>query len=176
MPCCFFVEDLCEAYPEAKVILNTRDVVDWFNSMQQTLFRIFRWPSWKILRYADPGVCGAWCDHNDLIWSHFCDLDYDDKDKCKRRFLQHNEHVRQVVSRERLLEYDIKQGWKPITAFLGLPSFTGTVERNSAYEIVQTHKKLWRWVMINTAKKCGKASLILSAGVGILAYSISRSA
>lgn len=88
-----------------------------------------------------------------LIWSHFCDLDYDDKDKCNRRFLQHNEHVRQVVSREHLLEYDIMQGWKPITAFLGLPDFTGTVERISAYGMGQMHKKLWLWVMINTAKK-----------------------
>ena len=142
--------------------------------MQQTLFRVFRWPSWKILRYTDPRNCGTWCDHNDLIWGHFCDLDYDDEDKCKRRFLEHNEHVRQVVPRERLLEYDIKQGWKPMTAFLELPEFTGTAVRNSAYEFAEGHRKLRRLCMGVSAKNLGKASLILSAGVGILAYCISK--
>ena len=65
--------------------------------------------------------------------------------------------------RERLLEYDIKQGWKPITTFLGLPEFIGTVERNSASDFIDTHSKVWNIVMINTAKNLGKASLILSA-------------
>ena len=175
MPCCLFVEDLCEAYPEAKIILNTRDPNDWFRSMQQTLFRVFRWPSWKILRYTDPQLCGAWCDHNDLIWNYFCDGDYDDGEKCKRQFLQHNEHVRQVVPKERLLEYDIKQGWKPITTFLDLPDFTGAVERNSPSEFVQNHTKVWRLVLMNTAKNLGKTLLIGSAVICLLLYSIPRS-
>ena len=169
MPCCLFVEELCEAYPEAKIILNTRDAGDWFKSMHQTLFRVFRWPSWKILRYTDPELCGAWCDHNELIWNHFCDGDYDYGGKCRRLLLQHNEHVRQIVPKERLLEYDIKQGWKPVTMFLGLPEFTGTVERNSSSKSVQKYTKVWNLVMINTARNLGKASLSLGAVIGILA-------
>ncbi|KAL6713143.1 hypothetical protein ACLMJK_009264 [Lecanora helva] len=123
VPCCFFAEDLIQAYPNAKVILNTRDTDEWLRSMDQTLFTVFRWPSWQLLRYTDPKVAGAWCRHNEIIWGHFCDGEYDNREKCKRRFLQHYDHVRKVVPPERLLEFDIKKGWGPLTDFLGLPEF-----------------------------------------------------
>ena len=142
--------------------------------MHQTLFRVFQWPSWKILRYTDPELCGAWCDHNDLIWNYFCDGDYNDVNKCKGRFFQHNERVREVVPKERLLEYDIKQGWEPVTSFLGLPEFTGTVKRNTTSEFLQYHEMIWKLILIRSGKNLAKSSLVLSALVGILAYSISR--
>ncbi|KAL8992164.1 MAG: hypothetical protein Q9169_007316 [Polycauliona sp. 2 TL-2023] len=90
-PCCFFVEEFCEAYPDAKVILNTRDADSWIKSMRKTLFTVFRWPSWQILRYTDPSFCGTWFRHVTITWKVFCDNDYDDYDKCKERFWKHHE-------------------------------------------------------------------------------------
>lgn len=174
MPCCFFAADLCEAYPEAKVILNTRDADDWLKSMNQTLFKVLRWPSWKILRYTDPKLSGAWYHHNELIWGHFCDNDYDDGGKCKQRFLEHYEHVRQVVPKDRLLEYDIKQGWTPVTTFLKLPELTGTVTRNSAAEFMENHKMIWNFAILISAKNLGKAAAVLCVVMGSLAYGRSR--
>ena len=57
--------------------------------------------------------------------------------------------------------------------FLGLPEFTGSVERNNPSEFVQNHTKIWIAVMVNTAKNLGKASLALGAAIGILAYGLS---
>ena len=33
--------------------------------------------------------------------------------------MAHNEHIRNVVPRERLLEFEAKEGWEPLCAFLG---------------------------------------------------------
>ena len=159
MPCCFFAPDLCKAYPEAKVILNTRDADEWFRSMKESLFTVFRWPSWKLLRYTDPVHCGTWCRHNDLIWNHFCDGDYDDKEKCKQRFQEHNEYVRQNVPRERLL----KQGWKPVTTFLGLPEFSGTVDRFTTEEFIVIHRYMWLQYSRNSARNLGYTTVALCA-------------
>ena len=131
--------------------------------MKETLFTVFRWPSWKILRYTDPSHCGVWCQHNDLIWKHFCDGDYDDKEKCKQRSKEHNEYVRQTVPRERLLEYDIKQGWTPITTFLGVPEFGGTVDTFTTEEFITLHRYIWLQVLRNSAKNLGYTAVALCA-------------
>ena len=36
-------------------------------------------------------------------------------------FDRHNEEVRRVVPPERLLVYEVKEGWGPLCAFLGVP-------------------------------------------------------
>lgn len=98
----------------------------------------------------DPYRCGVWCRHNEVIWNHFCDGEYDNSEKCKRRFREHYEHVRKVVPAQRLLEYDIKEGWTPVTNFLGLPEFLGVVPRFEASEFVAAHAKVW-WIFLRNA-------------------------
>ena len=116
-PCCFFVEELSDAYPEAKVVLNKRNVDKWLVSMQKTIFRVMNWPSWRFLRYTDRNSA-TWLAHMELTWKVFCNNDYGDK--CKQRFIEHNEHVRNVVPKDRLLEYEVSDGWGPLCAFLNV--------------------------------------------------------
>merc|ERR1712060_55842 len=40
---------------------------------------------------------------------------------CKEGYTNHNERVRQGVPPERLLVYNVKQGWGPLCKFLGVP-------------------------------------------------------
>ncbi len=44
-----------------------------------------------------------------------------EKDHCIRIFERHNDAVRQTVPADRLLEYDVRQGWQPLCAFLEVP-------------------------------------------------------
>ena len=44
-----------------------------------------------------------------------------EKDHCIRIFERHNDTVRNVVPKNRLLEYDVRQGWEPLCKFLGVP-------------------------------------------------------
>ena len=138
--------------------------------MHQSLLTVFRWPSWQILRYTDPNSCGAWCRHNELIWNHFCDGEYDNREKCKERFLEHYEHVRRVVPGDRLLEYDIKEGWKPVTDFLDLPEFSSTVSRNSTADFVKAMELRWIQFIKNSLQNLTIPALALSLLVGSMTY------
>ena len=46
---------------------------------------------------------------------------WQDRDALKRGFIKHNEHIRSVVPKERLLEYNLGDGWGPLCKFLGKP-------------------------------------------------------
>lgn len=35
--------------------------------------------------------------------------------------LDHNEHIRQIVPKENLLEWNLAEGWEPLCKFLGKP-------------------------------------------------------
>lgn len=51
-------------------------------------------------------------------WSNFFHDDF--KTHGKRVFLEHYDSVRALVPKERLLEYEAKDGWGPLCAFLGV--------------------------------------------------------
>ena len=122
----------------------------------------------------DPKLCGAWCRHNEVIWNHFCNGEYDNRKKCKERLLQHYEHVRRVVPADRLLEYDIKEGWKPVTDFLCLPEFDGTVSKNRPAEFLEIHARLWRICLVNSLLNLAKLAVGFCLFVGSVAYAMSR--
>lgn len=60
VPFITFGVELIEAYPEAKVLLNTRDVDAWLASMGRTAGRVLRWPSWGWVAPWDPKLVGPW--------------------------------------------------------------------------------------------------------------------
>ena len=60
VPFATFGTDLIEAYPDAKVILNTRDVDSWLGSMRKTAGAVLAWPSWKYVAPWDPTLVGPW--------------------------------------------------------------------------------------------------------------------
>ncbi|KAL8798919.1 MAG: hypothetical protein Q9182_006291 [Xanthomendoza sp. 2 TL-2023] len=136
MPCCFFAEELCAAYPDAKVVLNTRDADSWIKSADATVLEVF------------------------------CDNDINDLEKCKRRFLEHNEHVRQVVPKDRLLEYRIQEGWKPLAKFLGLEGRSGTIpSTNGEMEFVEYATMIWKESMRSSLKNVISVTIFLGDGV-----------
>jgi hypothetical protein len=138
------VDELVAAYPDAKVILNVRDDPDkWLVSMNKTLFTVFKWPSWKLLQYTEPRLCGRWFKHVNLIWQVFCDGDRGEI--CKQRYLEHNEKVRRSIEPSRLLEYRVTEGWKPLCQFLELPVPASSFPTgNTPEEFIDTHKQLWK--------------------------------
>lgn len=54
MPGTFLAEDLIKAYPNAKVILSTRDVDKWLKSMRQSVDSAIQWKSFDWLAPWDP--------------------------------------------------------------------------------------------------------------------------
>lgn len=42
-----------------------------------------------------------------------------DEENAKRLYAEHSEHIRTLVSKETLREYNVKEGWGPLCEFLG---------------------------------------------------------
>ena len=59
-PCCLFIDELLSAYPNAKVILTTRNRAAWLHSMQRFILEILSWRSMRLLSYLDPEFTGPY--------------------------------------------------------------------------------------------------------------------
>ncbi|KAL8860213.1 MAG: hypothetical protein Q9198_010591, partial [Flavoplaca austrocitrina] len=157
--------------PDSVVILNKRDPEPWLASMNSTLFRVFSWPSWPIIAKLDPKFAGVWYTHCTTTWDIFCSNDYGEK--CKQKYLEHYDYVRRVTPKERLLEYEVKEGWEPLCKFLVKEIPGGDFPNvNDKDNFVKGHGMLWAYVMFNAAKNVaiGTASI----GVGVAAWWLYR--
>jgi len=126
LPTVFFYKEIMAHYPEAKVILTVRDPERWYESASQTIFKLpsrgqmavmrlialFN-PKVKMALNIIPVARKVGIEHflgNDLSKAHLIDC-----------FNRHNSKVRQTVPPEKLLEFDVKEGWGPLCAFLNVP-------------------------------------------------------
>ncbi|KAG9820279.1 hypothetical protein KCU77_g16718, partial [Aureobasidium melanogenum] len=112
------VKELLGAYPEAKVVLTTRDPEKWRRSIENTVGVISKWRIWPYLALVSP-ECAAWCDV-----LHKMDIVMDGWST--EALARHNAGVRAVVPKERLLEFNLGQdGWKELCDFIDFPKPEG---------------------------------------------------
>ncbi|OGM43820.1 hypothetical protein ABOM_007553 [Aspergillus bombycis] len=164
-PCCFFVDELIAAYPDAKVILSTRDPDEWLTSMRNSIFAMIHFPSWRVLRRMDPRGCGRWLEHVELTWRSFCCLDGDEK--CRQAFIDHNNYVCKVVPKDRLLIYEVREGWKPLCEFLGIPEPDNPFPScNTPGEFMKVHRYIW-WLIV---QRSIWNVLMVTAPLGFILY------
>jgi hypothetical protein len=105
-PGAYFWEELAAAHPKAKVILTVRDPERWYDSMQATIFSL---PDEQ-----RPAVA------LDMDASTFGDR-LTDRAHCQAVFARQNQVVQETIAPERLLVFDVKEGWEPLCAFLDVP-------------------------------------------------------
>lgn len=128
-PACTFYEELMERYPEAKVLLSVRDPGRWYESARSTIYgmRAFTVGPRRLraaLAVAGlfyPGLVRASRMNEGLIWGGTFGGRFEDREHAIRVYERHNEEVRRRVPPERLLVYEVRQGWGPLCAFLGVP-------------------------------------------------------
>ena len=120
MPPVAFAESLLAAYPEAKVILTTRDVDAWYKSMMSTIIPAMHSLSFKTLSYIDPDGMGLWISMlTKLLEGFFEQKPFEEIGK--KKFVEHYEKVRRLVPKQNLLDYKIGEGWGRLCEFLGQP-------------------------------------------------------
>jgi hypothetical protein len=127
-PSCSFYEELMEAFPEAAVILTVRDPDPWYESMRSTIYQIRKLTTGPLpVRTAfalagmfAPGVTGTARLADHIVWEDTFDGRFEDRDYAMEVFERHNEEVRQRVTPERLLVFDVRDGWAPLCDFLGV--------------------------------------------------------
>ena len=111
-PSCHFYRELSRIYPHAKVILTVRDPDGWFRSTQATIFR----PEHVAL--LDKRPMGGFLKK--VVFPAF-DGRLHDREQAIAVYERHNAEVRRTIVPERLLVYDVAQGWEPLCRFLGAP-------------------------------------------------------
>lgn len=52
---------------------------------------------------------------------HWTSGDPQNRDALRRGFVQHNEHIRFIVPKDKLLDFQVQEGWEPLCKFLGKP-------------------------------------------------------
>jgi hypothetical protein len=105
-----FYKQLADAYPDAKVILTVRDAEAWFASTQATIFSL----------HIRDDTEDPWQRMVLKVIGDLFDREMTDKAKLIAVYKQHNEDVRRTIAPERLLVYDVAQGWEPLCRFLGV--------------------------------------------------------
>ncbi|HEU4618499.1 MAG TPA: sulfotransferase [Gammaproteobacteria bacterium] len=110
-PSCRFWRELAEFYPSAKVVLSVRDPHDWFESTQATIF------SPAMRRHMENSPLASFFEA--AVWGDFGGR-LDDRDFMVEAFERHVGEVKRTIAPERLLVYEVKQGWEPLCEFLGV--------------------------------------------------------
>jgi hypothetical protein len=113
-------EELASHYPDAKVVLSVRDPQQWWASTASTIYG-FRtvFPGW--LKRLVP-MTGRWVEMVDrLVWDGIFGGRFADRDHAVAVFERHIDQVRATCPPERLLVFDVADGWEPLCRFLDVP-------------------------------------------------------
>lgn len=112
-PACEFWPELCDAFPDAKVLLTVRDADAWCASYRATIGRVLEPPfsdlAADVLTMAR-SVIGR--TFNGRL---------DDDEYLSECFERRNAEVISAVPEERLLVFDVRSGWDPLCEFLDVP-------------------------------------------------------
>ena len=110
-PGCGYWRELMDHYPDAKVLHTVRDPDKWFDSTQATIFNPERPP---------PPEGTPMRAFLDQLYGWYGG-DMHDRAFMTDFFRRHTEAVIAGVPKDRLLVFEVAQGWGPLCEFLGVP-------------------------------------------------------
>lgn len=111
-PAAAFWEEQSEAFPDALILLSTRDSAGWWRSCDSTIFQVFR--------KADDTMPAEWTAMVTELFGKFAGGTLDEASAISA-YERHNAHVRATAPADRLLEWHPGDGWEPICGALGVP-------------------------------------------------------
>ena len=113
-PASMFWHELCQSNPEALILLSVRENArTWWHSIDATILPVARQalaPGWQEGR----GLL-------DLLERFTGTTDWDHPETMMAAYERHNAEVRTKAPPDRLLEWNVSQGWEPLCRALGMP-------------------------------------------------------
>ena len=115
----FFYQEILEAFPDCKVILSEREEDSWVKSLVNHGKKRENARLNKIYMFLSP-TARKWY----YVLDSYLDAIYGSRNLnstyvFRKRYRIHNHRVKSTVPADKLLVYNVKQGWKPLCDFLG---------------------------------------------------------
>lgn len=160
--------ELLEACPEAKVLLTLHPGGPdaWYDSTVETIYAPERMWQARVLELFTPFGRRFMPMARKLIWGRFYEDTLEDRSAAIERYHRHCEDVRSAVAPDRLLVFQVSQGWQPLCDFLGVPvpdeDFPHTNDR-------ATTKKTIAGIVRGAYVVLGVGALLLAALIAALA-------
>lgn len=115
-PTAGFYSELCAAYPSAKFVLTVRSPESWAASFSETIYQVISH------REKAPDEMQEWMDMCiGVVEKSGIPLGLD-KGSLEKAFVAHNDAVKAAIPADRLLTFQVKDGWGPLCEFLGVPA------------------------------------------------------
>ncbi|MFI0420348.1 sulfotransferase family protein [Spongiactinospora sp. 9N601] len=132
-PASHFWREQAAAYPDAKVVLTVRDPHRWYRSMQAL---IAVGPGRALPDALPPAAKEMFTRMERLrpvtdrisqeaLGVHFANMELPEESAAVAAFDRHIETVKASLPAERLLVFDVREGWEPLCRFLGVEVPTG---------------------------------------------------
>ncbi|HUF37389.1 MAG TPA: sulfotransferase [Anaerolineales bacterium] len=119
-PVCNYHAALQEVFPDARVILTVRDPDRWYESTRKTIYPLsFLIPGWE-----EPllwPIARFYRMVKKLVWEGVFEGRFEDRAFALEVYRRHIEAVQRTVPADKLLVFDVREGWSPLCAFLGVP-------------------------------------------------------
>ena len=113
-----FWEEILEAFPDCKVILSERDEDSWVKSMVNQLETVDAVQS-RTMSMLSPTMRKMYLIGDSSVVALVGSRNKTSTYIFRKRYLIHNHHVKSIVPPDKLLVYNVQQGWKPLCDFLG---------------------------------------------------------
>src|ERR1700677_1260105 len=121
----YFYRELMEFYPDAKVLLSVRDPESWERSFRDTIWPMsFGNTLMPLLAHARAEIDPRFHAYLELVDRMFWgpqgtfSAGHAEPSQLIEQMLEHTEAVKRAVPAERLLVWDVKEGWGPLCEFL----------------------------------------------------------
>jgi hypothetical protein len=123
----FFYRELAQVYPDAKVLLSVRDPESWERSYRETIWEMCFGDSLiHHLSAARREVDPRWRRYlllvDRLLWDERSPFAAGrEPAQMMEQMVAYNEGVERSIPSERLLVWEVGEGWEPLCEFLGVP-------------------------------------------------------
>ncbi len=137
----YFYRQLMDFYPEAKVLLSVRDPDSWEKSFSETIVAFCHGESLvRLLSSARRQVDANWDRYLELVDRMFWGPQGTfaaghDRDRLIEGMIEHNEAVKRTVPRERLLVWEVTEGWERLCEFLEVDVPDGPLPHENDREV-----------------------------------------